>query len=450
MLLALYSCTTTTPNDPPPQPPKPPHKIVNTTIETPIASSPFSMAEQLIEKSRYEKNEATRTEYLLTAIKIYLQQKQGEKARNHLKRIDSTQLSLLQRDNYHLYQAETALYEKDTESALFYLQQPVSHTDAKFWLEYHLLRAEVFKQQEKYIRSAQETILRNSLLNDMDAIEENQKEIWQTLAQAPISQLKQHPNKQDILSGWVELQLLIRRYTHHEEMQSALQFWHQAYPNHPIHKIFLDEIIQQRQALLTQAKHIAILLPLSGTMQQYGQAILEGILAAHYAKKSPPILTIYDTKSDYYQAWQAYQEANDAKADFIIGPLDKKTVSAFSQMHKLFIPVLALNRSEQDIIPKNFYQFSLYPENEAKKIALKAYQQGYRASIILYPDNSWGKRMQKAFSDQWKSLQAHVAESQKYSLQEHDYTPVITQLLNLDEGKRRYKLLKDTLGTRIK
>lgn len=197
----------------------------------------------------------------------------------------------------------------------------------------------------------------------------------------------------------------------------------------------------------TQAHHIALLLPLTGPLAPYANAIRNGFFTAYYAQKnqmtSAPTMTVYDTTGKNIR--DVYQSAIAQGADFIVGPLDKSDVLALADAHQSTVPILALNTTPNDIRISNdaLFEFGLSPIDEAKQAAQKAFQDQHLHIIILAPNNPWGQRIANAFTNQWKKLGGNIIATQYYG----DITSLskniqdVLQINNADQNDHELKKL---------
>lgn len=165
-------------------------------------------------------------------------------------------------------------------------------------------------------------------------------------------------------------------------------------------------------------QQVALLLPLSGSLSPYANAIRNGFFTAYYDQKNEtgyaPSITVYNTTGKNIQ--QLYQSAITSGAQFIVGPLDKTDVDTLASMPTSTVPVLALNTTpQQNRIHNNaLIEFGLSPTNEAQEAAQKAYQDNHRRVIIIAPNTEWGKRSANAFTAQWSQLGGTVIATQYY------------------------------------
>lgn len=180
---------------------------------------------------------------------------------------------------------------------------------------------------------------------------------------------------------------------------------------------------------ISDTAHIALLLPLKGPHAQPAQAIKAGFLAYHKENALP--IKLYDTTQNSDIGALYYQAVGNG-AQFVIGPLVKEEVYNLSKLTQstLPIPVLALNAHPDVKISasKPFFQFALSPEEEAKSLADKAWEQGHKSTSIIVPDNEWGKRVLNAFSTQWHSLGGTIPSTARIKAQQDPASSIRTLL----------------------
>ena len=166
-----------------------------------------------------------------------------------------------------------------------------------------------------------------------------------------------------------------------------------------------------------RTQQVALLLPLSGRLSAAGEAVLEGVSAAHFSL--PPDqrgeLRIYDTGERPEAAWQQYQQAVADGATLVLGPLDRAAVDNLTRRDSLSVPVIALNRSTlPGPYPRGLHQFALSPEDEASQVALRAAQQGLFDAVIMAPRDELGERIVDAFSARYRQLGGTIRDVQFY------------------------------------
>jgi outer membrane PBP1 activator LpoA protein len=180
---------------------------------------------------------------------------------------------------------------------------------------------------------------------------------------------------------------------------------------------------------------LAVLLPESGRFAGAARIVHDGIVAAQEAdpQGARPNLRFYDSGSGSVKA--LVQRAAADGASLVIGPLQKPKVDELAGSSALPIPVLALNQaSGHRNPPRNLYQFSLSPEDEAAEVAAKAWGMEMQRALILYPEGPWGNRISRAFRQSWKALGGQVAGAQVYNPSAADYSGPVAGIAKRAEG----------------
>ncbi|MFQ5624917.1 MAG: penicillin-binding protein activator, partial [Paracoccaceae bacterium] len=228
--------------------------------------------------------------------------------------------------------------------ALFRLGQPVAATAA-------LLEREVWLEKKS-------------------AIAANQRLLWEGYRTWGVRSVAGDaiPGDDPIMRGWLALgEIAWTRRTEPAAMRRALLSWRDDYPNHPANRLLIRELISGLPAAQAFPRRVALLLPLTGQARQAAAAIRDGFLAAHFsATELPdrPAIRIYDVSS--LGVAQAYRQAVDEGATFVVGPLMKTAVRELSAVG-VTTPTLTLNFLPDDApAPAGLYQFSLSPEDEAR------------------------------------------------------------------------------------
>lgn len=186
----------------------------------------------------------------------------------------------------------------------------------------------------------------------------------------------------------------------------------------------------------TKQDLVAVLLPESGRYAAPARAVRDGILAAQRVRgqgKHPQIRFYDSSKSN--AVGKLLEQAAAEGATLAIGPLQKASVATLAGSSALPIPTLALNRAPGDTIPANFYQFALTPENEAAEAANKAWGTGCRSALMLYPNDSWGKRMATGFRSHWGALGGKIARDGHYNPGSTKHSRSLSALFPESAGK---------------
>jgi len=181
---------------------------------------------------------------------------------------------------------------------------------------------------------------------------------------------------------------------------------------------------------------IALLLPLSGRSEAFGVSVRDGFIAAYLQQNSAsrPRLQVYDVAAE--SVGSAYSRAISDGAGFVVGPLTKEDVAAVAPLSSGRTPVLALNFLGDTVsAPKNFFQFALLPEDEARMVARRVVADGRLAGVTIVPGGELGNRVNAAFADELKTLGGTVLDSQRYEPSQPDFSDIIKQVLQIKAVK---------------
>lgn len=179
-----------------------------------------------------------------------------------------------------------------------------------------------------------------------------------------------------------------------------------------------------------QGTKVAVLLPLSGRLAAYGQALRDGMNAARDADTADtrPELRFYDTVGAG-DARSLLKKAVDQGAQYCIGPLSKSAVERLaSSPEPLPLTTLALNSVETEFPPPpNLYRFALAVEDEIESLAEQARSAGFSSALVLYPKGDWGQRVRDAFAASWSARGGVVRDEVSYASGKTDHA--ISRLL---------------------
>lgn len=449
-VLAVTACSTT-----PERPQTPAEDPLAQAARSSVERGDYLAAAQLYLSASKTAPEKQRLPLRLSAAEYLAQGQHWEQMAQVLSGIDPDRLDAVQQNRYQLLDAQGALAGHQPDVALQLLEQitnPESLPDRG--QRYYLLRAEAYAMTGNALEAARQLIWLDGLLEEPQQKLENQYRIWEqlsTLSEASLQQLRTSPPP-DQLSGWMELVLISRQNrTDRQQWTVELDSWRARYPGHSAETALLPDILNQVERFGVRAKHIAVLLPLSGRAGEAAAAIRDGMMAAYYQDElETPELRFYDTSTNPPLIAELYQQAVEDGADFVVGPLLKDNIQQLEQSGQLTVAVLALNHTGEehsDDLP--LYHFGLAPEDEARQVAEKVINDGHRQVIALVPDNGWGQRVLTAFQEQLAALDGEVLETGHYTADSADFKTPIQAALNLDTSKNRHRSLEHLLGQKL-
>ncbi len=358
-----------------------------------------------------------------------------------------------------LTKSQIAMRERQVNLVLSLLNTPpnnISDIADHYIADFYLLRARAYSMNSNRLSTATELVKREPYLNTEKDIKANQQAIWTSLSalsERALQQLRISPPP-DVLSGWMQLVEIAKKYQLRPTLlKEKIQQWRSSYQNHPLTPSLIAGLLERKVEDVAYPKHIALLLPLNGKFSKAAEAIRDGFMAAYYQNKSAIDLKIriYDSSSYTDTILELYQTAQNNGAEFVVGPLNKKSVKVFAEQDSLPLPTLALNYIQPtEVTPKNLYQFGLSPEEEAIQIAERTWLDGYVSAAALVPSGPWGERVFQAFKGRWEQLGGRITEYQTYNAAVNDYTIPIRMLLNIDESRERYRSIRKLVRRPIK
>ncbi len=401
---------------------------------------------------------------MLQAADILIQQKRPIKALELLLHIDTRYLNPSELDSFHLYYGEALLLDQQEDRAEVALQQflmvqsPSQH-DIQWQIRYTQSLADGYYANHNYLEAARQRIALDDLIDNQEQLAENNQKIWTAIDQINTEYLEQSISQFNTrrFNGWLDIVLINKQWGGQpDRLFEQLSLWEQRYPLHPA-KEYQQQIFNKIAATKpVEAKQVAVLLPLSGRFASFGKMVHDGIIAAHYRQpdaSKAPRLKFYDTAQSL-SGLVSYQKAVADGADFVIGPLDKKSINDILAQDSLATPILFLNTVQQ--APnrhKMVFQFVLSIEDEAIQAAHRAWEKGYRKAIALVSDDKRGERATQAFKEYFEQLGGELIDVQKYGVKKNkdakQFSTDVKKLLRVNSSIQRKQKLEQILGRNI-
>lgn len=388
----------------------------------------------------------------LLAVEQWLDAGDGRRARNALSGVAMPQsgemLWLWSTDS-----AALALWEGRPDRAMSLLEslteQPLP---ADYRARVDALRADAWFQKGDPARATDIYIQREGWLDNPATLERNRHRLWAGLLISDTAVLRSAAESayDPLVRGWLTLAVLANT-TGQQGIgwSNGIVAWQQNYHNHPAATILTD-LAQPDDVLLDYPRQIALLLPLSGSYAAAGNAIKNGFLGAYYAAVSglenTQQIRVYDI-NEFGGAGQAYNQAVIDGAEFVVGPLIRRSVGDLATEMMLPIPVLALNYVAGDLpAPPGFYQFALSPEDEARSAATRAIAEGHKRAVALVPASETGTRVLQSFAMEFAAQGGTLLDHRIYETAVQDFAFEIEGLMSLTESVQRYNRLRANIG----
>ncbi len=372
--------------------------------------------------------------------------------------IDTTDLNDRLRTRKFLLLAEIDLGRGMAQRSLKILDRILSlGEDSQLRLKYWSVKADAYALAGNSLESARARAQVNSLLESFSQRATNQVALLKALITlSDDTLLRVAPTATgDSIRNWVELALITRNYQRNSaELARQVATWREKYPQMGLIENVVESLLYRQSDQLELPQRIALLLPFEGSFAPVAQAVRDGFLAAFYNNKIEnfsPEVRIYDTGKVPDQVWSIYLRAVQEGAQIVVGPLNKTAVNILAGGSNLDVPVLALNYTDSPLpaVKKNFFQFGLSPEDEAVQVAERAWLDHFQHPLVLFPQGTWGERVQAAFQERWQQLGGSVLKSVAYDSRANDFSPAISDVLNLEASEQRRRELNQLLGTKL-
>ena len=430
---------------------------------------------------------------MIHAARSLLKHKEYDWARNVLSEVDKPRLKEPLYADYAWIEAELAIAEGDTDEAKNILWDArllstLDRLSPQRRVQFAELRATLLYDLGEFKQSIEERSRLDRLLDhDRDQQELNQDLIWNTLMQMSAEELSEEAQRQKnvTLQGWYRLGALSKNNQSNLRQQlDAVDSWAANWPGHPASQRRPADLQLLKQLVEEQPQQIAVILPLSGKLANAGKAIRDGMMASFYHARSTqdftPSIRFYDSQANPIAV--LYDRAINEGAALVIGPLDKGVIKELLNSRGLQVPTLALNyidveahieQQEQDtrhppsdenrgsivdsandaapVVEKNLhllYQFGLAVEDEAESVAMRAWRDGHRQTLILAPEGEWGSRSVQRFSETWLALGGRIINDYRFQNQ-RQYSALIADALDISQSQDRARQITRLLGQKL-
>jgi len=349
--------------------------------------------------------------------------------------------------------AALSLYAGAADDALALLEpmsrEPLSERDR---LRVEALRADAWIQKQDPARAVELMTQRETWITDRRGIEQNRRRLWQGLLVSSPQVLRRDAETatDPVVRGWLSIgSLAASTGQQGVGWSNGVVRWREVNANHPAMTVLGDMQLPEN-LLLEYPRQIALLLPLSGRTGAAGKAVQNGFLGAYFTTAAGlddrQSVRIYDVNTEG-GASAAYATAVADGAEFVVGPLLKKSVVQLANDILVPVPVLTLNYLPEDTLaPPGLYQFALAPEDEASSAAVRALGDGYTRAVALVPNNDWGRRVLTSFATEFEGLGGTLLDYRSYTPGDQDFSNEIENLMGLTGSVRRYQRMRANIG----
>jgi len=389
--------------------------------------------------------------YLTQAARLLLAESKIERANKLMDRIDRpSALPPALKIAYAQLQADLAIARDDKSAALRWLTGSlVSDLNANDPAapELYSTLGDLHLENNSIAAAVTAYALAAKTLNHPKQTQ-NIEALWQLLLSLEATKLQKLAGEANSyeLRGWIELaRVYLAGNSNIRSQLNAIESWRSIWTSHTASQVLPSDLAALQSLWDNRPRKIALLLPLQ---QNAGIAIQEGFFSAYYeslqVSREVPAVYAYDTSS-LINIEPIYQQAVEAGAELIIGPLSKSMVNQLAAKESLPVPTLALNYADSvDKSPHNLYQFGLAPADEISQVLDLAWARGYRRAALIAPDASDYRRLRSAFSVDWQNRGGSVVSLSTYG-ETNDYSIVIKNLLAIDASEERLANLRSLL-----
>lgn len=433
ILVALAACETTPPPDAEPEA----AELAAEARARGDLDQALALYREALEETEDERGRAL---LQLRTAEILLAQGEREAAEDRLEAARLEEPDALVDDLTAALRGRFAIDDNEPDAALE-LVEPRLPGEAGARGQLKLVQAEALAALGRYLEGAEAYSEAEDLLRLSDDRERAREALWQTLMDAPMSDLQEiMPPPPDVFGGWVELAFFVRSHRFdRERLEEQLNQWAERYADHPASERVLGRAMDEMDRPRVAAGRVVVLLPLSGNLADAGRAVRDGMLAAHFSdngRERRPQLQFMDVGSDGKAPRDAYENAVEKGAELIIGPLTRDDVEEVVIGGDLPVPLLALNGVPAGTtIPRNLFRFGLMPEHDAAAAGRFAAARGFRQALVFVPMDDWGRRVNAAFTEAFEAAGGEVVARETYTSGERDHANTLRRLLGVSGSR---------------
>ena len=410
---------------------------------------PIILAQNKINEARYLSG-GLKSKTQLEAAELLMDSGRTLSASNVLSEILRTELSTTDQQTYRILQA-TALYRNQNYDSAWRNVQTINlqaignrNSLQKYWR----LRGFLEYRQGRISNSINSLVQRENYLDDRLSRSQNDEQIRviiESLNAEQIAQLNSSNLSQQVLSRITASRQNNNNPTYPSPYTST-------YPTEEIGRS-TTKMLQVPSWPANAPRNIALLLPLSSRFSSSASEVEQGFRTAHSNDPSPfkPNVQLIDTGADTSLTGRYYQNAVNSGIEFIVGPLGREAARYVSSIATGATQTLMLGTPDSPTYQpnKNLTHFDFSPENEARAVAGKIYNDGHRSIVTFHPNQNWSNRYLESFRSEWLRLGGKIAREQIYYDGAVDFSREIRNLLGIDLSERRKATLQSALGANI-
>ncbi|WP_261816641.1 penicillin-binding protein activator [Vibrio gallicus] len=395
---------------------------------------------------------ALQVDWLILSLKAAVDENNSDLANRIIRRLAQLQMTEKQQAEWQLARAELMVNNNQPADAIKQLNfQNQWKLDRQQWHRYYEMRSEIYQALYLPIKAAEELIYGADFLNE-DQQQANSDHIWALLSSTSLDDLSAITVKSDEkdLEGWRTLAVYKQTLGGNlPRLQKTVQKWIDENVSHPAALYTPTELKEILALEILQPAKTALILPLSGKFAKQAKIIRDGfVFAMMRDKERDPTTDYVIIDSEKNSMDDIEQQLIDQDVDFVVGPLMKDKIEKLQQLQQESaapIPMLALNFPDEVIQNNQFCYVTLSPEQEAQEAAKHLATSGYKYPLVIAPNGSYGRRMAKAFQQQWAQQQDTKAAA-AYFKSNSQLQFAVNNVFGIQQSKRRIAQMDNLVG----
>lgn len=188
------------------------------------------------------------------------------------------------------------------------------------------------------------------------------------------------------------------------------------------------------------ADRIGVLIPLNGSFARYGDMVLKGLTLANsdWSERYPGqqvSLVVKDAQADAAVTTRSFEEM--VKKDgvlAVIGPLGAQAAKEVAPLADRYgVPVLTMTQKDDEGAASSFVIHIFLDSREIARSAVKHCRDklGHTRFAALYPDDRYGQKLAKIFSEVVPELGGQVVASVSYKEKTTDFKESLQKLITI-------------------
>jgi len=196
------------------------------------------------------------------------------------------------------------------------------------------------------------------------------------------------------------------------------------------------DLIRQAEQSLERKLEIGVVLPLSGELQRFGEAIYDGLMlrlaqfTAETGEKITPVS--FDTQGKNLEAARIIKQMDREGVTAAIGPLtSEESAVASAVLSCTDVPLLLPAATQSGLTELSSACFQLQPNLDWQGIRMADFaveMLGADTAVILTPTSPENLSMARAFSERFEELGGHILVIEYFRIRETDFGPYVKDI----------------------